>query len=234
MVSFPVLLVTAVSILVHRVGQPDVNNHLGFSILLFVLLPEVLTVLGMLLWATPIVNSELEGQTWIYSVIRPGARRSMLLGKYIVAVVWTCSCTCAAASIAVPITGMPDAMKAWSTICMLCIVSAAAHGALFVFIGTFFQRRAMVSAFVYAIVIEGVLAWIPATINQFTIGFRLRSMLVHEMQLDFGDIPNFRRLVSDGTTSLAHIGVLGVGAAILLSLTVWRIQSSQYSMQSEL
>ncbi len=39
---------------------------------MFVLLPQVVTVLGLLLWATPVVHSELEGQTWVYAVVRPG------------------------------------------------------------------------------------------------------------------------------------------------------------------
>ena len=42
---------------------------------LFVLIPEVLCVMGLLLWATPIVHSEVEGKTWTYLARAPPAKR---------------------------------------------------------------------------------------------------------------------------------------------------------------
>ena len=49
--------------------------NFGYVVVMFLLIPQVVTVLGLLLWATPIVHSELEAQTWGYAVVRPGARR---------------------------------------------------------------------------------------------------------------------------------------------------------------
>lgn len=234
MALFPIFLTTMVSYVIQHANMEAEDNRIGFTMLMFALLPEVITILGMLLWATPIVNAELEGLTWIYSVIRPGARRAMLLGKYLMAVLWTSSCTCAAATISIPITQMDRPFLAWGTICALCVVSSLAHGALFVFIGTFLQRRAMVSAFAYAIAIEGILSWIPATINKLTIGYRLRSLLIEWLDLPLERMGETSRLVSDGTPVWVHLCTLGVGVVVVLALSVWRIQTSQFSVQSEL
>lgn len=234
MALFPVFLVTMVSYVVQQEAIEAEDNRIGFTMLLFALLPEVITILGMLLWATPIVNAELEGLTWIYSVVRPGARRAMLLGKFMMAVLWTASCSCTAATISIPITQMDKPLLAWGTICTLCVISAIAHGALFVFIGTFLQRRAMVSAFAYSIAIEGIMSWIPATINKLTIGYRLRSVLFECLDLPLERMGDIRRLVSDGTPVWTHIAILGCGVVVLLALSIWRVQTSQFSIQSEL
>ncbi len=233
MAIFPATLIITVSMMVQRRQLDAADIRDGFSILLFLVLPEVSTVLGMLLWATSIVSSELESQTWVYSVIRPGARTAMLLGKYAMAVIWTSSTTCVATTIAIPFIGMTQPLNTWATICTLCIVSAVAHGALFAFIGTVFQRRAMVTAFGYALIAEGVLAWIPATVNQFTVGYRLRSILAQWMDLDLERFDRFRRIVSFDTSVSMHLAVLAIGATCLLALTAWRLHASRFTWQSE-
>ena len=54
-----------------------------WGLILFGLIPEVITLFGLLLWVTPVVQAELEGRTWIYLAVRPRGRVSMLLGKYL-------------------------------------------------------------------------------------------------------------------------------------------------------
>ncbi len=234
LMAFPIFLVSSVSYLVNHTSINSEENQIGFTFMLFILLPEVITVLAMLLWATPIVNAELESHTWVYSVVRPGARWSMLLGKYTVAVLWTFSCTAVAATICVPITQMTDAWNAWFIICALSLLSAMAHGALFLLIGSLFQKRAMVIAFAYAITVEAVLGWVPAMINKVTIAYRLRSITFQWMDLELGRILESNDFVSSGVSIAEHVAILLLGTAILLSLALWRIQRSQYSWQSEL
>jgi ABC-type transport system involved in multi-copper enzyme maturation permease subunit len=235
MILFPVALIGTVSYLVLVRGEisQTAEFRVAFVLVLFVLLPEVVTVLGMLLWATPIVNSELEGQTWIYSLVRPGGRRSILLGKYVVAVLWTASCGSIAATLTIPLIGIDQPLKTWGILVGLCWLSSIAHGALFATLGVLFQRRIMVLAFVYAIAIEAALGWIPAVINKFTIAYRLRSILFQWLDLPMTDRVLSSQLVSDGTPTWIHLACLIIGSAVLLGFACWRIGFAQYSWQSE-
>ncbi|MFN7874188.1 MAG: hypothetical protein ACK5PB_02640 [Pirellula sp.] len=227
---FPVILVSFIRFVMIQTGaSPD--DFLALTIVLFILLPEVITILCMLLWATPIVNAELESQTWVYSVVRPKARWALISGKYLVAVTWTASCTSLSATLAVPIVGMSGAFKVWITLSCLCWLSAICYGALFMLIGTLIQRRAMVVAFGYTILVEFILATIPAVINRFTISFRLWSILYNSI-----DIPpqlldsNF--MIQDSST-MGNVAVLLAASVFLLSVAIWRIQKSQFRWQSE-
>lgn len=53
------------------------------------LVPQFGCMLGLLLWATRSVGSELEAQTWSYIALRPHGRRALVLGKYLAAIVFS-------------------------------------------------------------------------------------------------------------------------------------------------
>ncbi|MFN7730931.1 MAG: hypothetical protein ACK5OB_03455 [Pirellula sp.] len=233
MVVFPVLLVGTVAYNLRRSPQLPPDVEVAYTMILFVLLPEVVTVLGMLLWATPVVSSELEGQTWIYALVRPGGRRSVLLGKYLVAVLWTASCGVLSVSLALPLTGMDNGFQVWWVLVVLCLLSSIAHGALFAFLGVMFQRRIMVVAFIYAIIVEALLGWIPAVINKFTVAYRLRSLLFQWLELPIPADMRSSELFTDGTSAWVHVACLVGGAVVLLGIASWRIGRAQYSFQSE-
>lgn len=61
-------------------------------------------VLALLLWATPVVYQEMEGKTWTYISVRPEGKVSLLLGKYLMAVVWAICVCWIAMTLAVTIT----------------------------------------------------------------------------------------------------------------------------------
>ncbi|MBX3421466.1 MAG: hypothetical protein KF752_07915 [Pirellulaceae bacterium] len=230
----PVALVAAMLYLV-QVRDPE-YNHVVLSGLLYVLLSEVVTVLCMLLWAAPIVNEELESQTWIYILVRPGARLSLLLGKYLIAVLWTGTCTSISAVLAVVITtaaGIERSLEVGMAIVAVNWVSAMAHGALFMMIGTLFQRRAMVYAFAYAVAVEAILGWVPAVVNRFTISFRLRSLLIDWLDLDLEALIDDELPFVWEQDAVMHLSVMAVAVAVLLAVAVWRVERSQYRWQSE-
>jgi len=233
MAAFPVFLILVAAYSAEpRILQSD-QYRMVMSVLFFVLLPEVVTVLGMLLWATPVVNAEMEGQTWVYAVIRPEGRRAMLIGKVLVAVMWTASCGCAAATVAIPFAGFENPMNVWVSLVILCGLSSIAHGALFSLIGVLIQRRGMVLAFAYAAVVEGVLGWIPAVINKFTIAYRLRSLMASWLDVPMNEFTQTTELVSAGVSDWVHIAWLLVGAGVFLGLALWRVQAAQYAGKSE-
>lgn len=239
MVAIPTaLLITVASQTPERFRNQEQTN-IVFSMLLYALVPQILTMLGMLVLASPIVHTELEGQSWIYSLVRYQGRRALLLGKYIVAVLWTTCAGILTASLSIPFLPLHSPLQAWGTISLLCILSSLAYGALFALIGVLFQKRVMVISFIYALVAEGLLAWLPAVINQFTIAYRLRSILMRWMGFDIDKLFPSNGMAQNGMVALDPTGwvqiawVLGISAGLLI-LALWLVERIQYSFQSEL
>ncbi len=44
------------------------------GLVLYGLIPQVVCLLGLLLWVAPMLQAELEGRTWIYLAVRPGGK----------------------------------------------------------------------------------------------------------------------------------------------------------------
>jgi ABC-type transport system involved in multi-copper enzyme maturation permease subunit len=215
------------------------ETNLAFSMLVYLLIPQVMTMLGMLVLASPIVHSELEGQTWIYALVRHAGRRSLLLGKYLVAVLWTSTAGILAVSLATPFVPLKNPAQLWLTASLLCLLASLAYGALFALIGVVMQKRVMVISFVYALVAEGVLAWIPAVINQFTIAYRLRSILFRWLDLSVDQyFPNMglarNAMVAQDPSGWVQVAWVLLISGILLGLALWLVETIQYSFQSEL
>ena len=235
MALFPPTLIGIASWQIGRHGSVNADEmNFGYVIMLFLLIPQVVTVLGLLLWATPIVHSELEAQTWVYAVVRPGARRAVLLGKYCIAVLWTFSSACVAVTLAIPFTSLSHPLQTWFVLCFLNLVSAVAYAALFVTIGTLIQKRAMVSGFVYGLFVEAILSTLPATINQFTVSFRLRSMLFQMLELNLNVAAEMGRFFDTSASVSFHLFCLALYTVVLLGIALWRVQASQFVWQSEL
>lgn len=234
MALFPPTLVGIASWQIARHGSGnEIELNFAYIVMLFLLIPQVVTVLGLLLWATPIVHSELEAQTWVYAVVRPGARRAVLLGKYCIAVLWTFSCSCVAVTLAIPFTSVSHPMTTWSVLCFLNLISAVAYAALFVTIGTLMQKRAMVSAFIYGLFVEAILSTLPATINQLTVSFRLRSMLFQMLDLNMSVAEEMGRFFDTSASVSFHLIFLAIYTVVLLGIALWRVQASQFVWQSE-
>ena len=74
----------------HQGGHLERNDRAGLA--LFFLIPQVLCLLALLLWATPAIYAEVEAKTWTYLAVRPAGREAILAGKYLAAVTWTVAC----------------------------------------------------------------------------------------------------------------------------------------------
>ncbi len=82
--SFP----AAILWLIRREGGL-LDRQEAWPIALFVLVPELVCLLGLLLWITPLVQTEVEGKTWPYLAVRPAGKLPILLGKYAAGVLWS-------------------------------------------------------------------------------------------------------------------------------------------------
>jgi ABC-type transport system involved in multi-copper enzyme maturation permease subunit len=234
LMMFPVVLIATILYLLDE-RQPG-QDHLYLAGLLFLLLPEVITVLCMLLWVAPIVNEELESQTWIYALVRPGGRGAVLLGKYIVAVLWTGTCTTCSTIICLILAWHEQIQQVTSiaaTLIAINWIAAIAYGALFLLLGTLFQRRAMVISLVYAILIEATLGWLPAVINRFTVSFRLRSLLIDWLNVDLEELIDEELPFLVEVNATKHLVILATATGILILISLNYVKRSHIRWQSE-
>lgn len=225
---FPMVLVA----LVRSNAGPAVEDE-PLVFVMFFLIVRVACVMGLLLWATPVINNEMEGRTWIYLVTRPNGGTSVVLGKFAVALLWSLAVGLVGALTTVSVSGVESPFRVWWVLSALAVLSCMAYGALFTFIGTVLQRRAMVAAILVTLVFEGVLASIPATINRFTVGYRLFSLLMTWM--GYEDDPRaiqWRELFGE-TSPGTHLAVILVYSLTMLALAVVRVRLGGYLTEPE-
>jgi hypothetical protein len=61
----------------------------GWVTAIFVMACEMVVILNAMLWVAPIVQTELEGKTWLYVAARPYGRICLVVGKLLNGLVWT-------------------------------------------------------------------------------------------------------------------------------------------------
>ncbi|MEM9368835.1 MAG: hypothetical protein AAGD07_22820 [Planctomycetota bacterium] len=234
LVAFPVGILTAVSMIARlRLGEEYTAALLEerFGMAMYFLIPEVTCLLGLLLWATPAISTEVEGQTWVYLAMRSKGRISVLLGKYLTAVTWTLSAAITAVTLSCVAIGWEIGSNLWAVLCLLALLSCVAHAALYVVIGAVFYRRTMIAAVTYTMVVEYFVSFIPALVNQITINYRLRGILIQWKDWDTATTPAQAILGSDSIAM--HMTVLAVMTILLLAFATHRVQRTEYPTQQE-
>ncbi len=225
LVIFPIALMT-----VMRMTIP-INRVEPWGLTLYFLVPEVICLLGLLLWATPVISTEIEGQTWIYLAMRRSGRSLVLLGKYITAVLWSVSAALVSTSLCVIVMGPAGGWTLWWVMCVLSILSCIAHASLYVLIGTIFFRRTMVSAVFYTMTIEYGLSLVPAVANKLTINYRLRGLLAQWM--DWEDARSAAENVFGSEPASTHLMALGILSVVFLAVAAFRVTRSEFPTQQE-
>ncbi len=206
-------------------------NYLAqlWGFVFFALIPEVITLFGLLLWVPALVHAELEGRTWIYLAVRPRGRVSVLLGKYLTAITWTALSGWISTTICVLVARPDNALRLWGTMVALVAFSCVAYGAIYSLIGVWLHRRAMVLAVAYTLIFEFLVSLIPAVINKFTVQYRLRNLLFTWM--DWWDlVPTGASNVFLGTEpAWLHVLILCGMVVGILIIAVQLIQHKEYA-----
>ena len=222
--AFPILLIGVVRWVI---GTED-PERLG--IMLYVLVPQVTCILGLLLWGTPAISTELEGQTWIYLAMRRSGRSMVLVGKYLTAVLWTLSSAFVSITACCLLMGSASSIETWAAMCILAVLSCVVHGALYVLIGVIFFRRTMVAAVGYTLAFEVGLGNIPAVINKVLISYRLRGILA---DWTGWDIRSSGELMYGVDPTSTHLIVLITMAAGLLVASLFWLRFAEYPTQQD-
>ncbi len=143
----------------------------------YYLVAQVSCMLGLLLWATPAIGSELEAQTWIFVALRQHGKVAVLIGKYLVAAAWTASACCLSAVGVAFASQHSEPLRLAACLVTLACLASLCYAALYILIGVAIHTRATVLAVVYTLLVEGLLSNVPATINKLTVSHRLQSIL---------------------------------------------------------
>lgn len=170
---FPALLVGIIRFQAGPSESPELP-----TLVLFFLIPEVVCLMGLLLWATPVIHCEMEGRTWPYLAVRPCGKGSILIGKYLTAVGWTTLVAWLGLTLSLAALQMGQgALQTWATLAALALLASLTYGALYMLLGVLFLRRALVVAVAYTFLMEFIVSFIPAVVHQITVQYHLRCLL---------------------------------------------------------
>jgi len=201
---------------------------------IFFLIPEVSCSIGLLLWMAPAVHSELEAKTWVYLAVRPYGRRTVILGKYLTALLWSVSSAFVALSITVPLVKFYqpafDLSRNFTVLLTLAVLASLGRGAMYAIFASVLPQRAMVFAFAYTIIFEYFVGFIPAIINQLTVQFHMRCLLFRWMAWnDENPIAMF----VDKAPVWQHLLALAAYIAIVLPSAILILEQRQFPSSEE-
>ena len=186
--SLPVVL----ALLTHRFQQPYRASEVE-TILIFGLIPQALVPLAALIFASGMVQDEVEEQTLTYLLIRPIPRWMIYLikvvGTWLVLSLLTSLFT-AAALVAVywgTSELAPDALaRKVAGFSVILTLSLLAYTAVFGFLGLL-VRRSLLLGVAYIVVLEGVAANIDFVFRRSTVMYYVRTLSVRWLDLRGAD-----------------------------------------------
>jgi ABC-type transport system involved in multi-copper enzyme maturation permease subunit len=239
------LLIFGSQVAQQNVNEPDVQqamtNIQSTSTLLTVLLISLVCLLSLLLWATPNVQSELEGKSWSFVASRPGGRMSVFLGKFLASFLVSYAISLISISLCVWISnrmlGSGNPQRLWLSLSGIYLLGSLVYAAVFSMFGTLFVKRSMVVSAGYLIGSDFVLASIPgALINKLTIRYHLQEIGISWMGWflpPFMPEQDYRSVYGEAWPTVWHVLiVLGVTAA-MLAIGGWIIVNREYITTDE-
>lgn len=232
--GFPVFIVGLIRLVAGDEIKRDPEAQDVWIWFLFALVPMLVSMLGSLLWATPVISAELERRSWVYFAVRPNGGTAVLLGKYLAAVTWVIPPALLGLSIAIPLSEMDNALQTWWTMLRLVLLSVPSYAAIYLLLGVLLPRRAMVLAVAYTLILELVISFVPAVINKLTVQFRLRSLLMDWCEFTLpNDRPRGVAALFDDSPAWVHITILLLLAPTLLAVAAAILRMSEFSAAAE-
>ncbi len=222
------------------------QSFVGIPEFLIILLVSIVCFLSLLLWSSTVVDSDIEGRTWVYLASRPMGRTSSLLGKFLAALL-QCWAVCGIAivgSVAVvhfagALTGHP--VRLILSLMAVFAVAAVVYNSVLSFLGVLFFKRAMVACVAWALTSELFIANIPAVVRFLTVRYHVQELVFRWVGWPFPDenakgISRSREAYLEiyGDHGLwLHLLVLGVFTVVAMSAALWRINHHEYLSAEE-
>jgi ABC-type transport system involved in multi-copper enzyme maturation permease subunit len=231
MAALGAIFPAAVMLAASRASRGRLDPDLAV-VLLYVLIPEGLCLLGLLVTMCPAVSDELERGTWVHVTVRPAGRASLLVGTFLAAIAWTGAVALVALGIALAVTKVwhPEAVAAAFT--GLIILSCIGRAALFALPAVIMPKRALVASVGVAIVVEYLAGVLPAVVNQATVSLRLRTLLVEWMGWR-RKLPVEIQLLVDMQPAWVQVAAVFLLAAVLLTVALVILERRQFPPSEE-
>ncbi|MGB0654475.1 MAG: hypothetical protein ACPGMQ_03495 [Pirellulales bacterium] len=195
--------------------------------MIYILIPEALCVLGLLVTMCPVVADELERGTWIHVTVRPGGRQSLLLGTFAAAVIWTGGVSLVALMLTLLIAQPTQPIGLVVMFTVLIGISCVGRAALFALPAVILPKRALIASVGVALVVEYFAGLLPAVVNQVTVSLRLRSLLVEWMEWR-KDLPIEMTLFVDDYSAPIQIVAVCILVFILLTTAGFILNRRQF------
>lgn len=222
----------AVMLAADRASRGRLDDDIRVA-MLYGLIPEAVCMLGLLVTMCPAVADELERGTWAHLAVRPGGRRSLLLGTWVAAVIWTSAVGLVATALAVLVTDLGDAWGVARILAALVLLSCVGRAALFALPAVVMPKRALVASVGVALVVEYLAGAIPAVVNQATVSLRLRTLLVSWMGWE-RRLPTEAQLFIDRQPEWVQLLAVGILVAVLLTVAVAILDRRQFPPSDEI
>ncbi|QEH34945.1 ABC-2 family transporter protein [Aquisphaera giovannonii] len=219
MFSLPILFAA----LAHRFQDPF-NAKKAEDVLVFGMIPQALVPLAALLFASGMVQDDVEEQTLTYLMIRPVPRwliyASKLAGTWLVLALVTAAFTTMALAAVYWGTGLLDApalaIRA-GILSGILALALAAYAALFGLLGLL-TRRALVGGVAYIVAFEGAFANIDFAVRWSTVMFHVRTLSIRWLGLSGDDWGIDAAKAPAATTSVLVLAGVAAAAAVLGAL----------------
>ena len=204
---------------------------------LAVFLVALVLLLGLLLWATPNVYSELEGKSWLFVASRPSGRKSIFLGKFMASVLVSLTICFMAISICVLVIyrnhATTEPVRLWLAMNFVFSLATLIYASVFSLIGVLFVKRAMVVGAGFLIGFDVFLASLPgALINRFTVRHHLQEIGIATMGWFFpspaGSEKEYRFFFGQEWPTWVHVVVILAATVVLLVIGTKVISSREY------
>lgn len=233
------LLLPTVLTLLARQYAPRFDAAEAEEVFVFYMIPQVLLPLTLLVFASGIVQDEVEEQTLTYLLIRPLPRWAIYLIK-LVAVVVVSAAVVALGTIAVLLALHWGSDGLWgevfperaAQICGLFTLASLAYGSLFGCL-SLIVRRSMSLGIAYILVFEGVFANVDFVVRKATVMYYVRvlserwlGLAVESWSLDMATAPGGRAAL---LTLLIASAVAMALAAILFTVREFRLKTPEGS-----
>jgi ABC-2 type transport system permease protein len=237
LLSFLFLIPSGLAVLFHLFapGPPRPREmELG---LILLLLPHALAPLAALLYATGMIQDEVEEQTLTYLLVRPIPRKALYLTKLLAT--WLLTALLAGVFTLVAFLAVygrepgtwPDVLvhRALPVTAALAL-ALAVYCTLFGFL-SLYTRWALVVGIAYILLFEGILANIPFAVRKLTVMYYFRVLVSH--WLDLSTAPWQLKLGTAPTALSAALMLLGVAAvaallaALLFSNREFRVKTPE-------
>lgn len=207
-----------------------IATNLGWFLLLQVIVPLLALVSG-----SAVITEEIEDRTITYLFSRPIPRASVLLGRWLAALLFV-STLLAIASIATVLLASRSAapgppLGPGITLPLLeaTLLGGAVYSAIFAAAGVF-VRHPMIVGLGYAFAVEGFLANLPGRNQALTVQYHLRSLVASTGSESWREVEGFDQIRFDSAASA--LVTLAIVLVLFVAAASWRITRREFVLSA--